>query len=41
MAGLNYYRANFELQRFAATKPARRMAPVHCPVMGVWCASMP
>lgn len=33
--GLNYYRANFQLERFAATRPAR-MAPCRCPVMGVW-----
>jgi hypothetical protein len=35
--GLNYYRANFQLERFAATRPERRMAALACPVMGVWC----
>ncbi|KAK9839491.1 hypothetical protein WJX81_005414 [Elliptochloris bilobata] len=35
-AGLNYYRANFQLERFAATEPARSMAPIRCPVLGIW-----
>jgi hypothetical protein len=38
--GLNYYRANFQLERFAATRPERRMAALACPVMGVWCGPL-
>ena len=34
--GLAWYRANFQVERFAATEPAFDMPKVGCPVMGVW-----
>ncbi|CAL8463393.1 g2927 [Coccomyxa elongata] len=35
-AGLAWYRANFHVEHFGATRPALHMPKVGCPVMGVW-----
>ena len=35
-AGLSWYRANFQVERFAATQPALHMPKLGCPVMGIW-----
>ena len=37
LAGLNWYRANFSLDRYAATQPAA-MPKLRCHVLGVWSA---
>ena len=35
-AGLAWYRANFQVERFAAVRPALHLPKLGCPVMGVW-----